>query len=218
MFTAVLLGGACAQAPRSTIPWPLPALSAPPIARTAQTSRVDQGAAAVEPARASVSRDSDGDGFADNVDRCLVSAETVNGHNDDDGCPDEIPKIFVAELRPHRYARPEMENLARTGQPSARLRSRLGEIAAQMRAKPDLLLMIVWHLDSDGRPEYSRSYDVRAAGAARMYLVEHEGIAALRIETRGAGQDEPLDTNKSAAGRSKNRRVEFTLSVRGPSP
>lgn len=218
MFTAALLGSACAQAPRSTIPWPLPALSAPPIARAARPSRVDQGAAAVEPARAAVIRDSDGDGFADDVDRCFISTETVNGYNDDDGCPDEIPKIFVAELRPHRYARPEMENLARTGQPSVRLRTRLGELAAQMRAKPDLLLMIVWHVDSDGKPEYSRAYDVRAARAARMYLVEHEGVAALRIETRGAGADEPMDTNKTAVGRSKNRRVEFTLSVRQPSP
>lgn len=35
--------------------------------------------------------DTDGDGFADNVDGCINQAETVNGFQDEDGCPDSIP-------------------------------------------------------------------------------------------------------------------------------
>jgi outer membrane protein OmpA-like peptidoglycan-associated protein len=35
--------------------------------------------------------DSDGDGILDDVDRCPTEPETVNGHEDTDGCPDELP-------------------------------------------------------------------------------------------------------------------------------
>ena len=35
--------------------------------------------------------DGDGDGLADDSDRCAAEAETINGHDDEDGCPDELP-------------------------------------------------------------------------------------------------------------------------------
>src|SRR3972149_2420634 len=35
--------------------------------------------------------DADGDGIADVVDECINQAETVNGFEDEDGCPDVIP-------------------------------------------------------------------------------------------------------------------------------
>lgn len=50
------------------------------------------------------------------------------------------------------------------------------------------------------------------AGAVKRYLVEH-GIDAAHIETRGAGPDEPIDTNRTPAGRAKNRRIEFELII-----
>jgi outer membrane protein OmpA-like peptidoglycan-associated protein len=42
------------------------------------------------------------------------------------------------------------------------------------------------------------------------YLVQH-GVAADRVKTRGAGPDEPIDTNTTPAGRANNRRIEFRL-------
>jgi outer membrane protein OmpA-like peptidoglycan-associated protein len=36
-------------------------------------------------------RDKDGDGIVDAADKCPDQAETVNGYQDDDGCPDQIP-------------------------------------------------------------------------------------------------------------------------------
>lgn len=37
------------------------------------------------------------------------------------------------------------------------------------------------------------------------------GIAEGRIETEGFGPDQPIDTNDTAEGRAKNRRIEFTI-------
>jgi outer membrane protein OmpA-like peptidoglycan-associated protein len=42
------------------------------------------------------------------------------------------------------------------------------------------------------------------------YLVEH-GIEEGRIVTRGAGPDEPIDSNATREGRASNRRIEFRV-------
>ncbi len=42
-------------------------------------------------AEAIVDIDTDGDGFLDSVDGCINQPETVNGFQDEDGCPDEAP-------------------------------------------------------------------------------------------------------------------------------
>ena len=38
-----------------------------------------------------------------------------------------------------------------------------------------------------------------------------EGIAPERLESVGYGESQPVDTNKTAAGRENNRRVEFII-------
>jgi len=37
--------------------------------------------------------DTDGDGINDDVDQCKNEPETINGHEDTDGCPDTIPQV-----------------------------------------------------------------------------------------------------------------------------
>ena len=44
----------------------------------------------------------------------------------------------------------------------------------------------------------------------KQYLVDH-GVSAERIITRGAGPDEPIDSNSSPEGRANNRRIEFRV-------
>jgi OOP family OmpA-OmpF porin len=48
------------------------------------------------------------------------------------------------------------------------------------------------------------------AESVKAYLVS-KGANASRIEATGYGQTQPIATNKTAAGRQANRRVEFTL-------
>jgi outer membrane protein OmpA-like peptidoglycan-associated protein len=42
------------------------------------------------------------------------------------------------------------------------------------------------------------------------YLVSN-GISADRLTASGFGEDKPLDSNKTRAGRERNRRVEINL-------
>ncbi|WP_031340173.1 OmpA family protein, partial [Yersinia pestis] len=50
----------------------------------------------------------------------------------------------------------------------------------------------------------------RADNVASALIVQ--GVAANRIRTYGAGPDNPVASNSTAAGKAQNRRVEITLS------
>ena len=47
----------------------------------------------------------------------------------------------------------------------------------------------------------------------RQYLADNGGIAANKMTARGFGPDKPIETNDTADGRSKNRRVEVKLNL-----
>ena len=88
----------------------------------------------------------------------------------------------------------------------------LDRAVAVFQEFPSIRIEVSGHTDSTGAPAYNRDLSRRRAEAVKRYLVEH-GIDVARIQTRGAGPDEPLDTNRSAAGRARNRRIEFDILV-----
>ena len=77
---------------------------------------------------------------------------------------------------------------------------------------PSVRVEISGHTDSTGSVAYNRELSRRRAESVKRYLVEH-GIDTARIQTRGAGPDEPIDSNRSPAGRARNRRIEFQILV-----
>lgn len=66
------------------------------------------------------------------------------------------------------------------------------------------------HTDSQGSSGYNAELSQRRAEAVRNFLVTN-GIAPERIIAQGMGEDYPIATNSSAAGRQQNRRVEVTI-------
>ena len=71
-------------------------------------------------------------------------------------------------------------------------------------------MLISDHTDSDGSRETNIDLSKRRAESVKTYFVSR-GIDAGCIETRGVGPDEPIADNKTAAGKQKNRRIEFKL-------
>lgn len=69
---------------------------------------------------------------------------------------------------------------------------------------PRTQIEICGHTDAGEPPALS----LRRAEAIGAYLIER-GVAAERIRVRGAADEEPNDTSGTAAGRAKNRRIEF---------
>ena len=71
-------------------------------------------------------------------------------------------------------------------------------------------ITITGHTDAAGASEYNLKLSERRAEAVKAYLVS-KGLSGDRIVTKGAGDAQPVASNKTAAGRAQNRRVDIDI-------
>ena len=86
----------------------------------------------------------------------------------------------------------------------------LQRIATAMNTVPDIPVEIAGHTDGDGSAGLNQSLSASRANAVLDRLVEL-GVDATRLSARGAGEDEPIASNDTEAGRQENRRIEFVF-------
>lgn len=86
----------------------------------------------------------------------------------------------------------------------------LSRIAAQLKGDASIRISVEGHTDSIGKKEANRELSQKRAEAVREFLVS-EGVAADHVSSAGKGESEPIATNKTAAGRQQNRRVELVI-------
>jgi OOP family OmpA-OmpF porin len=84
----------------------------------------------------------------------------------------------------------------------------LDEAVLVLNHRKDMNVDIVGHTDSIGTKQYNQGLSERRAKSVYDFFVS-KGIAADRMTTRGFGETKPVATNKTRAGRAKNRRVEL---------
>ncbi|HUN92569.1 MAG TPA: OmpA family protein [Burkholderiaceae bacterium] len=89
-------------------------------------------------------------------------------------------------------------------------RALLDKLVAPIQAEPDARLAIDGYTDNMGDPAFNVTLSRQRAEAVRAYLVDR-GVAAARMEARGFGAERPVADNATADGRTRNRRVEFTV-------
>jgi outer membrane protein OmpA-like peptidoglycan-associated protein len=181
--------------------------------------------------------DDDGDGVPDAQDRCPRDAEDKDGFEDADGCPDpdndkdgypdgsdkcpNEPGPSGGDGCPGRYRfinvtseKIELRQTVFFRTSKAEIMSKsyplLDEVAAALQSRPALKVRVEGHTDSRGDRLLNTRLSQARADAVLAYLVGR-GVAAQRLEARGFGPDQPIETNKTAAGREKNRRVEFVI-------
>ncbi|MCB9051881.1 MAG: OmpA family protein [Lewinellaceae bacterium] len=90
-------------------------------------------------------------------------------------------------------------------------KAELARLAEIMRQHPSLKLDIFGHTDSVGGAEANQQLSSRRAQSVATHL-RSLGIPEKRLSAKGFGEQYPISTNSTAAGRLKNRRVEFRLS------
>lgn len=71
-------------------------------------------------------------------------------------------------------------------------------------------LTIEGHTDTTGEPAANQPLSEERALAVKKYL-EGKGVDPSRLESRGFGSSQPVDSNETEEGRAKNRRVEFKV-------
>jgi chemotaxis protein MotB len=90
----------------------------------------------------------------------------------------------------------------------------VGKIAVVIRDEREHPVEVEGHTDNEpihgGR--YSSNFDLSGARASAVVddFVSH-GVLDRRLSVRGLSDNEPIDTNTTASGRAKNRRVEVVL-------
>jgi outer membrane protein OmpA-like peptidoglycan-associated protein len=93
----------------------------------------------------------------------------------------------------------------------------LEPVGAVLHAHPQSHVEIVGYTDNVGNAAFNRALSERRAQSVARLLVAH-GVPAAAVETRGAGADDPIADNGTAAGRSLNRRVEIFISASALAP
>ncbi len=71
-------------------------------------------------------------------------------------------------------------------------------------------IVIYGYTDSTGKAEYNQTLSEKRANSVKNYLAT-KGLSSTRFETKGLGINDPIASNETVEGRSKNRRVEFAI-------
>lgn len=183
--------------------------------------------------------DRDGDGILDKDDACPGAAEDLDAFEDEDGCPeddndrDQIPdqsdecpdmpeepggdgdgcpsETFVKIVGDEMHIFGKVQFKLGSAEIDRRSDALLDQVAAALRANPQVeRLRIEGHTDDVGDDRLNQRLSEERAASVKRALVER-GIESDRLATRGHGESRPLAPNRSAAGRAKNRRVEFLI-------
>jgi len=162
---------------------------------------------------AKLTQDSDGDGVPDLFDKCpnTPAGTKVDGS----GCPLPIvkpeTKVYVTE-EDRRVVNEAVRNLEFDfGKATIREHSfaSLDQLAELLKSK-GFNLKLAGYTDNVGSAAYNLRLSQDRAEAIKTYLVS-KGADAGKIQAEGHGKANPIATNKTAAGRQQNRRVEFSL-------
>ncbi|MEM6303759.1 MAG: OmpA family protein [Pseudomonadota bacterium] len=87
----------------------------------------------------------------------------------------------------------------------------LSDLAAFLRAQPDVRVALVGHTDAVGSLEGNIALSKRRAEAVRQRMIDALGVPPARMDAEGMGYLAPVASNLDAAGRERNRRVEVIL-------
>lgn len=89
-------------------------------------------------------------------------------------------------------------------------RATLDQIALSLQQYPNSLVDVYGHTDSTGSDAYNQTLSENRARAVGNYL-SMRGVSATRLRTMGFGETQPVATNATEEGRSRNRRVEIKI-------
>jgi OOP family OmpA-OmpF porin len=89
-------------------------------------------------------------------------------------------------------------------------KEKLDDLASKMQGINVEVIIAVGHTDSVGTDAYNQKLSIRRSESVKAYL-QAKGIEANRIYTEGKGESQPVEDNKTDAGRAKNRRVEIEV-------
>jgi len=160
----------------------------------------------VETAVNDLKKDSDGDGVADQFDKCpnTPAGSVVDGA----GCPIVFPKpdsSAAAKVAATPYSAIQFEfdsSVLKTSSYPV-----LDATSADLRSGSSTV-MLAGYASSEGTAAHNLRLSKDRANSVKTYLV-NSGVDAKRVKVKGFGETHPIADNSTEDGRVANRRVEF---------
>jgi len=149
--------------------------------------------------------DRDGDGVIDQEDAC----PDVPGPRDPDpkknGCP--LVVITEKEIKINQEVKFKFDSADLLPESDAILTA----VKDVLEAHPEIKkVRIEGHTDNVGKAAYNKTLSQKRAASVAKWLTD-KGVKKERLVSEGYGQEKPLDSNETDAGRANNRRVAFTI-------
>lgn len=94
------------------------------------------------------------------------------------------------------------------------LQNDLFVLADSLNKYPQSVVTVVGHTDNTGSAGYNQDLSERRASSVASVL-RSGGVSSSRLRVVGAGENRPIATNQTAAGRAQNRRVDITITPTG---
>ncbi|HVW94777.1 MAG TPA: OmpA family protein [Mucilaginibacter sp.] len=158
----------------------------------------------VENAINDLKKDSDGDGVADQFDKCpnTPAGTVVDGA----GCPLPKPEPPAATAAPaEAYSNIQFEfdsSVLKTSSYPV-----LDATSADMRSNSSVVTL-AGYASSEGTAAHNMRLSKDRANSVKTYLV-NSGVDAKRLKVKAYGETHPIADNSTEEGRIANRRVEF---------
>ena len=147
--------------------------------------------------------DTDKDGVADKDDAC----PEVAGPASNKGCP-EVTAAVLETVSVE--AKSIYFNTGKATFRSEDVPVKIESISTLLKQYPTAKFSIEGHTDSDGSDAFNQKLSQERADVVKNALIER-GMKAENLNAVGYGESKPVATNKTAAGKAKNRRTEVVL-------
>lgn len=144
--------------------------------------------------------DTDGDGVADEDDKCPGTAKATQVNSYGCAATEKATIKINVEFEPGKtVVRPAYD-------------SEISKLADFMKSHPETSVEIAGHTDSTGNAKANVSLSQKRADAVKQVLVAKFSIAKERLKSVGYGSAKPVVNDSTVEGKKANRRVEATIS------
>jgi uncharacterized integral membrane protein (TIGR00698 family) len=149
--------------------------------------------------------DADHDGIADADDACPQAEGPEHKKPAKRGCPPA--RVDQGQIRirdPIKFARGTAKILPES-------KATLRALLKLLQNHPEIRKISVdGYMDSRGSKRHNVDLSRRRAAAVTRWLAQHQ-VPRSRLESKGFGPEQPIDTNETVLGRRNNRRVEIRI-------